>query len=158
MSKLLFSSLIASTALIAACGGSSAPNQNAGQRANTPATPAPATNAPVSTPAVSQSPSLAPSNTATPRTNANSSANAERPRVVEPKKSSGTSGPSGEIPSADEMRKAFSKPVTQDDVNDPGMRRSEPMMRSKSSNSTMMRSKPDEVPMRRSNRKPANNQ
>lgn len=143
--------VLAISAVAAACGINSTPNveRKAGNAA--PPSTSNSSNAAVNAQTVA-TPVSAPAPTATPAkstqtTNANATTSPERPRVVEEKKSAKAGPtPASAIPSDDEMRKAFSKPVTKDEVNDPGMRKSEPMMKSKGS----------EVPMMKSTRNPAN--
>lgn len=159
MSKISFSAIITAAAFLSACGGGTSTSNlaaNANAKGSTAANQsAPANAQPASTPAVTQSPAPTPANSSVPPANASSSANAERPRVVDTKKQGKSATPSNAIPSDDEMRKAFSKPVTQDDVNDPGMRKSEPMMmKRKEADQPMMKAKPADVPMMRSNKKP----
>jgi hypothetical protein len=157
MSKIISLAIIMSAAIFAAgCGDSVATNQRVNNNAatNSAANRTPVTNVqPPAAPTNTAVPAATPANSA-PAANTNSASQAERPRVIDPKKTSKAATPSDEIPSQDEMRKAFSKPVTQEDVNNPGMRKSEPMMRTKSGDATMMRSKPAEVPMMKSNKKP----
>lgn len=151
MTLIRLSTLILAAAILSACGGNTALNNDRKANAVAPTATSnssvPAAN--VQTAATPSNPSASnamPVKSPVQPTNSNGAVAPERPRVVDEKKAAKSAPkPSNSIPSDDEMKKAFAKPVTKEDVNNPGMRKSEPMMKSKG----------NEVPMMKSTRKPS---